>query len=157
MIYFIQQGDVGPIKIGYCQSGRSVFKRLGTLQVGNPERLYLRAVIPEGGTTTERKLHAAFASARLTGEWFRPTPTLLRVIELADLAAADKDDDGILRTVLSELGALPAGRPRAAVRINDAPGVRSWKRPTKKQRKQRLAEQIASGEITVRHEPPPTS
>lgn len=81
MIYFIQKGESGSIKIGYTRSDErsSIDSRLRTLQVGSDEPLNLLAAVP-GGPALERKLHSAFASGRLTGEWFRPSRELLRVI-----------------------------------------------------------------------------
>ena len=84
MIYFIQAGEPGgPIKIGYMRSDRSVERRLGELQVGNPERLHLLAVIEDGGPAQEKLLHRAFASDRMEGEWFRESKSLLGLIDLA--------------------------------------------------------------------------
>ena len=75
-VYFIQQGDDGPIKIGIA---REPAARLRGLQTGNPEQLrILRAV--EGSFFVEWSLHSAFAESRIRGEWFRPTD------ELVDLA-----------------------------------------------------------------------
>lgn len=75
-VYFIRSGDYGPVKIG---TARNVDSRLRTLQTGNPERLALIGTEPGDGTR-ERELHARFASARITGEWFSPTADLLAYI-----------------------------------------------------------------------------
>lgn len=79
MIYFIQSGERGPVKIGYVQSGRSVDTRLAELQVGNPEQLRLLATA-QGGPSTERKFHRAFSATRIRGEWFAWSPLLQRVV-----------------------------------------------------------------------------
>lgn len=68
VVYFIQAGMDGPIKIGFA---RDPWKRLEELQPGNPYALYLRATLP-GGRRTEAKLHQRFAHLRLVGEWFEP-------------------------------------------------------------------------------------
>lgn len=78
-VYFIQQGSDGPIKIGLAANPE---KRLGTLQSGNPDRLYVRAII----RTAEPKkleidLHGLFRQHRVGGEWFQPTAELLAYME----------------------------------------------------------------------------
>lgn len=78
-VYFIQRGLAGAIKIGYAKDPAH---RLRDLQVGADKPLMLVAVVP-GGIDLERALHREFTGARLTGEWFRPVPSLLaRIREL---------------------------------------------------------------------------
>lgn len=72
-VYFIQEGEDGPIKIG-CTKGLQ--GRLDQLQTGHARKLHLRASF-EGGREQERELHARFAEHRLQGEWFMPAPALL--------------------------------------------------------------------------------
>jgi hypothetical protein len=86
-VYFLKQGRNGPIKMGVAGSPED---RLANLQVGNPNELHLigqRAV--EGGYREARELeealHERFSLYRIRGEWFWPTPDLLRTItELSD-------------------------------------------------------------------------
>lgn len=85
MIYFIQDEDTLAIKIGY---GSSPADRIKTLQTGNPSRLHLLATIP-GTQVDEHELHRRFASSRVAGEWFRPTPALLRLIATPVVAEPD--------------------------------------------------------------------
>ena len=67
MIYFIQQGEDGPIKIGFSED--SPENRLMSLQAGNPNELNLVLVI-EGDIIVEKSLHEIFKDTRLRGEWF---------------------------------------------------------------------------------------
>ncbi|GEL75182.1 GIY-YIG nuclease family protein [Myxococcus virescens] len=76
-VYFIQAGEMGPIKIG---SSRNPATRLLELQTGNPEPLFLCATSP-GGVEAEQQLHEDFASLRMTGEWFRPAPELIDYVQ----------------------------------------------------------------------------
>ena len=76
-VYFIQAGPKGPIKIG---TALRPMDRLRELQVGNPFKLVLLAVI-EGHAVVERELHAQFAVHRLRGEWFAPVPELIKLIQ----------------------------------------------------------------------------
>lgn len=75
-IYFIQAGADGPIKIGIA---RRVDVRLRTLQTANAQRLRLLGVY-RGLALEEKQLHADFASSRIGGEWFHPTPELLHLV-----------------------------------------------------------------------------
>lgn len=68
MIYFIQAGDNGPIKIGHAKNAR---KRRNNLQVGNHEKLRLIASIP-GGRNREREIHRDLEVFCDRGEWFHP-------------------------------------------------------------------------------------
>jgi hypothetical protein len=65
-VYFIQDGENGPIKIGLSNEPD---KRIGKLQTGNPRELFLRHVIP-GDRAVEHQLHDRFEPARVRGEWF---------------------------------------------------------------------------------------
>lgn len=74
--YAIQAGEGGPVKIGVT---RDPVQRLKTLQTGNPETLRGLAawrVLPG----EERLIHDDFASVRIRGEWFHPTPELLEYV-----------------------------------------------------------------------------
>lgn len=64
--YFIQAVAGGPIKIGVTSGDPDA--RAKALQVGNPHRLRVVAVIADA--TAERVLHKRFADWRLMGEWF---------------------------------------------------------------------------------------
>lgn len=81
MIYFIQAGEDGPIKIGRTSS---VPQRMANLQVGNPSPLRLLGCIPE-----EHEWHARFYGFNVSGEWFEPRPSLLRFI--GEYSVPDED------------------------------------------------------------------
>ena len=66
MIYFIQEGINGSIKIGFSNNPH---KRLSTLQTSSSKSLYLIAVL-EGDNTKEQELHNKFIEYRDRGEWF---------------------------------------------------------------------------------------
>ena len=72
MLYAIQRGATGPIKIGTAGDPSG---RLAALQTAHDEQLVLLAAWA-GGRDEERALHQRFADARLRGEWFHPTPTV---------------------------------------------------------------------------------
>jgi hypothetical protein len=73
MIYFIQAGEGGPVKIGKADN---VSARLVEMQCDNHADLVLLRQI-EGGRLTEAWFHRAFASFRLRGEWFAYQPAML--------------------------------------------------------------------------------
>jgi len=76
MIYFIQAGKNGPIKIGYTKNKQTFKTRLKTLQIANPEKLRLRCLI-KGSMTAEHSLHRKFRHFYIHGEWFQPNKILL--------------------------------------------------------------------------------
>lgn len=81
MVYFIQAGDNGPIKIG---SSRNPQERLGMLQVGNHAELKMIATVP-GSVPLEREVQEDLKAFRRGREWFDPTPEVLDYIEKIQL------------------------------------------------------------------------
>ena len=79
MIYFIQAGNDGPIKIGKAQSPKA---RLRELQTGNHEKLDLIKEIP-GDKDREDSIHNDLRSHRYRAgsEWFSATPEVLAYID----------------------------------------------------------------------------
>jgi hypothetical protein len=76
-VYFIQAEHGGPIKIGVTDRPD---KRVAQLQIASPHKLVLLRAVP-GEMREEKYLHERFTGARLSGEWFKPTAALLRLIE----------------------------------------------------------------------------
>ncbi len=76
MIYFVQAGLNGPIKIG---SSKKPLNRLSVMNVVWYEELYLRGLMP-GWTHAEYDIHERFAKDRIRGEWFHPSDHLLQFI-----------------------------------------------------------------------------
>ncbi len=77
-IYFIRQGDDGPIKIGTAVNPRF---RVRELQPGNHETLRIMTIIP-GGLAEERELHQRFADLRISRtDWFRSEARLVAFVE----------------------------------------------------------------------------
>ena len=66
IIYFVQCGKDGPIKIGYTQNLK---QRMSAMQVYNPHRLKVVCVF-QGGSFVESELHEIFKQYRIRGEWF---------------------------------------------------------------------------------------
>jgi hypothetical protein len=75
-VYFVQQGELGPIKIGFS---KSVKTRLADLQTANPHKLRLLYSHP-GDEDFERLLHTHLNEHRLQGEWFKPSDAVARVM-----------------------------------------------------------------------------
>lgn len=78
-LYFIQEGTVGPIKIGWTQY--SVEHRRVTMQTGNSDHLTVIATIPGVLKTLEARWHKRFRGCQCRAEWFFPTPELLDAIK----------------------------------------------------------------------------
>lgn len=86
-VYFVREGDDGPIKIGHTNNIRA---RLGNMRASNYRRLSLLVMVP-GTRSDERLLHKRFAAHRIGGEWFEPVPELLSCIERLMGLQADID------------------------------------------------------------------
>ena len=76
LIYFVRQGQNGPVKIGWSTDVR---KRLVHIQTYNPEKLQCLGVM-EGSARDEHALHRRFRDHHIHGEWFRPAPELMEFI-----------------------------------------------------------------------------
>jgi len=76
VVYFIQRGSDGPVKIGFSKNPKG---RLASLQTGIPERLHMLATVP-GGKEEEQRLHRRFGPHCIQGEWFHPAPELMAYI-----------------------------------------------------------------------------
>ncbi len=76
MIYFIQAAS-GTIKIGFTTNW---LERLKSLRQGTHETLTPLVVI-EGDKAREKAILERFATSRIRGEWFEPSPLLLEFIE----------------------------------------------------------------------------
>ena len=110
MIYFIQQGGDGPIKIGLAEDP---YVRCDLLQVGNPEKLYVRAVMP-GGLAEEAALHMRFADGAIRGEWFASdTPGLLDLVAEAEHDEFWSEDELICERC--QTNPVPLGRRKLCV------------------------------------------
>jgi hypothetical protein len=73
LIYFIQAGDDGPVKIGCAEN---VEKRRSALQTAHHDVLRILRSFP-GERGVERSLHERFSNLRIRGEWFRFAPEML--------------------------------------------------------------------------------
>lgn len=82
-VYFVQQGEDGPIKIGLA---KNVVARLDGLRASNPSELYVRAIVP-GDHDLEAEIHLRFAKHHIRGEWFHPDLALLGYIASLPKAA----------------------------------------------------------------------
>lgn len=82
MIYFIQAGDEGPIKIGYTLGTDNFKHRFRMLQTGNHEELRLLKLV-EGSKRDEESLHLQFhhLQYRAGSEWFYDSQQIRDLIE----------------------------------------------------------------------------
>jgi len=76
MIYFIQAGENGPIKIG---QSNNVMERLSQLQTANPYELKL-IWLYSGSDYTEIEIQNEFKHENIRGEWFHPSDKLFSFI-----------------------------------------------------------------------------
>jgi hypothetical protein len=80
VIYFIQAGEGGPVKVGWSVN---VPKRLKHLQGANATELRLIGTRPSAARCHEMQLHVDLAEHRIRGEWYPPIPEILDLIEEA--------------------------------------------------------------------------
>lgn len=80
MIYFLQAGDNGPIKIGYVTS----VDQIKSWQEGSPVPLKLLATL-EGTLEVEAYLHSKFLRFRQHGKWFKGSQEILNFVQNSHL------------------------------------------------------------------------
>ncbi len=78
MIYFVQEGFSGSIKIGSTTD--NALARIKALQTANSNELRLLGYMP-GGAKAEHSLHDRFSEDNIRGEWFNPSLSLLDFIK----------------------------------------------------------------------------
>jgi len=78
MIYFIQSGNNGPIKIGYTD--KEVKSRLSSMQTGNPLQIIVLGTI-YGFQDEEKDLHEIFKNYKMDREWFYPHPYFIQCVD----------------------------------------------------------------------------
>lgn len=94
LVYFVQAGDDGPIKIGTVK--RDINGRIASLQTGSSERLHLRRAVL-GDVYEEKRLHERFAASRLHGEWFMLSDELSEFIDSLPEGIPDLPDQPGIR------------------------------------------------------------
>lgn len=77
-VYFVQGETTELIKIGI--TSQDINLRIMDMQCGSPDRLTLLGIMCVKSRVVEKVLHKHFASTRVHGEWFRPSPELLEYI-----------------------------------------------------------------------------
>lgn len=78
-IYFVQEGEAGPVKIGWTQ--QDLVARLNQIQNGNPRPVRLIGLlVVDSPVQAEEALHAHFADWHIRGEWYEPGPSLMEFI-----------------------------------------------------------------------------
>jgi hypothetical protein len=88
VIYFIESGRLGPIKIGFTKYD-SVTARVSQLQTAHPHELTLLFAM-KGGLEREAEMHRTFAPERMRGEWFRSSQRLLGFIASQYIPKGDR-------------------------------------------------------------------
>lgn len=95
MIYFIQAGDSGPIKIGY--TGKPIEQRMYNISVACPYDIHLVKLF-DGGEGHESYLHILFAPFNHRRDWFYP---VRQILEFNERDLLDRSVPGFWRAVFS--------------------------------------------------------
>lgn len=90
MIYFVQAGETGPIKIGTCRP-EHLDGRIRNLQTGCWLTLTVRLAVEPGGRELESRLHSLFSDDWIDREWFYPSEAVLGLIR-SGVAVADTEE-----------------------------------------------------------------
>lgn len=101
-VYFIREGERGPVKIGYTSG--PIEARLACLRIGTSGELRLLTTI-RGDIGDEARLHRDLAEHRIRGEWFHPHEKVfarMRLEQIRDRATdprafAGADDELVAR------------------------------------------------------------
>ncbi len=117
MLYAIQVGEGGPIKIGFSDDPAA---RLCQIQTGNPQQCILLGTI-DGGLEREADIHAELAEFRVRGEWFLPCPAVMDVVN-----GFTPWSPVILEAPASDVVAASVGASRAAAYKWRKRGVPIW-------------------------------
>jgi hypothetical protein len=114
VVYFVQEGGGGAIKIGVTKNLKS---RLATLRVNAPREMNVLAHVP-GDERLETYLHDRFRGSHIRGEWYRSTPELFACIEeLKTGPPVLSDSERLLVEEASKTWARPfAERPKRTKR-----------------------------------------
>lgn len=129
-VYFAQT-ESGPIKVGFSLN---TARRIANIQTTIPEKLSLLATV-RGTLRTELYFHDLLRSHKMTGEWYRPDPAVLLIVDGVresgegavpdeygvsdtDSARADVTEHGDFMRVCQDYCSAIAGprRPRESVR-----------------------------------------
>jgi len=104
MIYFIQYGTDGPVKIGtVCGcNAKSVSHRLASLQGATPTKLRILGFCPGGGKE-EILLHKEMRPFRVSGEWFALRKELVDLIKKLSILS---EQDRVLHEETISIGEL---------------------------------------------------
>lgn len=89
LLYFVQTGESGPIKIGISTLA-NMKSRVTSLQTSNAEKINVLAVlIVANPQYLEENLHNHLSEHRMNGEWFRPDDRILSFVALAKAGRLD--------------------------------------------------------------------
>lgn len=112
-IYFVQEGERGPVKIGFTENAPE--KRMMALQCGNSRKLFLlRHFVAE--KAYERIIHRRFHEYKIHGEWFAPCQAVLHMT-LDDVASGNTDFDRYLLYTTRHANGQDIGVPQTGVDI----------------------------------------
>lgn len=125
MIYFIRDGEEGPVKIGYS---KDVAERLVALKSVCGKQLRVLRVI-EGDFSKEKSLHRQFAELRLRGEWFTYDPGMMEVGDAVE-PPSFVDENWVLAKAWPAFGVRPISKP------TPWRGPKTWKNLTKHRREE---------------------
>jgi hypothetical protein len=144
MIYFIQAGEEGLIKIGCAIAP---WKKIKQLQLGSATNLILLKTIP-GNEKKRKEIHTYLSTYNKQGDWFYPTTEVIKFIESikeVEYEVIDSKAYAVLRrnTETSETDPCPFCDKRHHHGTNDGHRVAHCSGPECK-------EELEAGNVTLR-------
>lgn len=151
MIYFVQAGDGGPIKVGFTNN---IERRFSSATTDNPADLKILGVC-SGTSRYEKALHARFHAHHVRGEWFADCSEIREFIgknctahavpagsQKKRLSPITADHKTFQKIVADEFQTIISGDPRTARELAELIGV-SYRTIEN----YRLGETVPSGEV----------
>lgn len=112
IVYFVQCGKDGPVKIGFSGDGWGRIKDLSTAM---PHRAGKISIVV-GGRILEKRLHSRFKRYRLNGEWFKPEGELKALFRKLPRCEPRELATLTLNILGDEIAVVPVGVPHTVGR-----------------------------------------
>lgn len=112
IVYFVQCGKDGPVKIGFSGDGWGRIKDLSTAM---PYRAGKISIVV-GGRQLERRLHQRFKRYRLNGEWFKPEGELKALMRKLPRSEPRELARCTLNILGEQIAVIPVGVPHVVRR-----------------------------------------
>ena len=148
-VYFLQQGETGPIKIGFTTKLKHRFAVIRSSNI----YVSVLGVMP-GGRKEERQIHKRFKEHRIEGEWFYPVDEIVQLAKSLPLPH-DLLDDLLTklpwRSIPPEPKLVSPPKPLPKLKTPEqeqrSESLKRWHRLAKQQRLEKINRPVTVDEI----------